>query len=643
MSRSSSLNLVGTLTKTLGFKNSTTCPRKSTTAAPRVDITAPYRATCSSALKIFKFPEHHMLNPGGIKSEGASIMKVCPYTYCSLNGNQDTPLPQSNRIMSAKRGLLKTRKNIKMEAPERLKVSCETRKEVDIEPIVSDGKPACDEPHKGDLIINHLIHEIGMDLFIKANAKEREKAYKMGRSDAVKHLEDQEGIKFAMEGKGNIAEERCVYQVIPCLPFDVLTESETNPKVEFKNYYDTFEIEADTKESFHQEPNVEDADRNHPPSWFHEETCTGSYCPEVGYDEEQMVNIELDDSDSQGTDMEWGEEQLCPVNYKEIDIGSYVITQETDSKFKSLSEESHDIFETWLDDILSNHYVENIVEKAQQSIEEKITYFNAQPHDSNSLQEITRESIQTNYSSNGIDHEYNQSYLEKEEFQYLTSIEDNCIEIEKHVDNEVGCASMVLDEGTVDHSEGQKICETPKIEESLQDNNKNLENNDNEIGQRNRISSSDVPEESAITVQDQELLEGDQVTTNKFQAKSCVGGEEQNTNNSWQWPAKNKRRVQDVEENRKINPRKPKFLPLVSDQEPEKVELKHQMVDDRKNAEEWMLDFSLRQAVTKLAPSRKKVSLLVEAFETVMSTSKCETRRKNNSPLAHLRPVQACG
>ncbi|KAK6933876.1 Calmodulin-binding domain, plant [Dillenia turbinata] len=48
-------------------------------------------------------------------------------------------------------------------------------------------------------------------------------------------------------------------------------------------------------------------------------------------------------------------------------------------------------------------------------------------------------------------------------------------------------------------------------------------------------------------------------------------------------------------------------------------------MDDRKNAEEWMVDFALQRAVNKLATARKKkVALLVEAFETYAHTKLSE-------------------
>ncbi|XP_048537336.1 uncharacterized protein LOC125515885 [Triticum urartu] len=87
---------------------------------------------------------------------------------------------------------------------------------------------------------------------------------------------------------------------------------------------------------------------------------------------------------------------------------------------------------------------------------------------------------------------------------------------------------------------------------------------------------------------------------------------------------------------RGFNPRAPNFLPLESDPDAEKVDLKHQTAEDRKNAEEWMIDYALRRAVNNLGPARKKkVELLVQAFETVLP----QDEKKSISPT---RPAQAC-
>ncbi|KAK4406321.1 Calmodulin binding protein PICBP [Sesamum angolense] len=104
-----------------------------------------------------------------------------------------------------------------------------------------------------------------------------------------------------------------------------------------------------------------------------------------------------------------------------------------------------------------------------------------------------------------------------------------------------------------------------------------------------------------------------------------------------------KKQILDGEELGAFNPREPNFLPLEPDPEAEKVDLRHQELDGRKNAEEWMVDYALRQAVTKLAPARKrKVALLVEAFEKVMPITKCDLHARCTSAFDNARPIQAC-
>ncbi|CAN1337409.1 Calmodulin binding protein PICBP [Linum perenne] len=88
----------------------------------------------------------------------------------------------------------------------------------------------------------------------------------------------------------------------------------------------------------------------------------------------------------------------------------------------------------------------------------------------------------------------------------------------------------------------------------------------------------------------------------------------------WKWKIGSRRGKEEMEVNEKeLNPKDPNFLPLFDDEaEGEKVDLKHQMMDERRNSEEWMIHPSLQQTVTKLATARKrKVALLVEAFKTV--------------------------
>ncbi|XP_022633802.1 putative uncharacterized transmembrane protein DDB_G0290641 [Vigna radiata var. radiata] len=303
----------------------------------------------------------------------------------------------------------------------------------------------------------------------------------------------------------------------------------------------------------------------------------------------------------------------------------------------------------WLDDISNSNYADIMVEdvRLQEAKEESSICFQAQPHCTDFVLQDTSESIEfliqeKYYPSKDIDSEYDESTLSEEVFQNLANEKDNNRVNEKRLDYEVSCVSMLLDEEIVENSEGHSSSESCKIDESYEDKDESLENDDDddEFSQEDTIHMSKVPEESTtIIIEEQKLSEENEVKGGKLKS---IGGEEQHTSKNWQWGTKRKRPVEEEEEMRKINPRKPNFLPLVSEVEPEKVDLKHQMIEERKDAEEWMLDFALRQAVTKLAPAgKRKVSLLVEAFEAVMSMPKCEAHIRSDSPFAHARPIQA--
>ncbi|KAH0461503.1 hypothetical protein IEQ34_009078 [Dendrobium chrysotoxum] len=77
--------------------------------------------------------------------------------------------------------------------------------------------------------------------------------------------------------------------------------------------------------------------------------------------------------------------------------------------------------------------------------------------------------------------------------------------------------------------------------------------------------------------------------------------------------------AENQENARAFNPRPLRFLPLKPEPEAEVVNLKHQTVDERKTAEEWMIDYALQKTLKRMAPARKrKVALLIAAFESVI-------------------------
>ncbi|WOH04416.1 hypothetical protein DCAR_0623825 [Daucus carota subsp. sativus] len=128
-------------------------------------------------------------------------------------------------------------------------------------------------------------------------------------------------------------------------------------------------------------------------------------------------------------------------------------------------------------------------------------------------------------------------------------------------------------------------------------------------------TETDAEETSIIEKSSGTTLKGDYMSN----ANRTSNEEMSQISKHLSWTFGSRKPDAESEDVRDFNPREPNFLPEEPELEPEKVDLRHQLMDERKNSEEWMVDYALRQAVTRLAPARsKKVILLVEAFEKVL-------------------------
>ncbi|CAH8362925.1 unnamed protein product [Eruca vesicaria subsp. sativa] len=126
----------------------------------------------------------------------------------------------------------------------------------------------------------------------------------------------------------------------------------------------------------------------------------------------------------------------------------------------------------------------------------------------------------------------------------------------------------------------------------------------------------DCEEESQDQIEAVPMLEKTAKVPFSRKQRSCNQEEESDATISW--TITSKKLAAETEDLRAFNPREPNFLPVVVDADAEKIDLKHQDMDERKNSEDWMFDYALQRAVNKLSSARKrKVALLVEAFETV--------------------------
>ncbi|KAL3327193.1 hypothetical protein AABB24_037740, partial [Solanum stoloniferum] len=129
------------------------------------------------------------------------------------------------------------------------------------------------------------------------------------------------------------------------------------------------------------------------------------------------------------------------------------------------------------------------------------------------------------------------------------------------------------------------------------------EENSNESDTKNeecdKASKSDVGNVTRDNTGSPEKQENEERVMNKAEKKALT-----HWSNLKRWIIL-QRFIKELEKLRKFNPRKPQYLQLEPDPEAEKVYLKHQIEDERKSAEEWMLDYALQKAISQLAPTQK--------------------------------------
>ncbi|PQQ16528.1 hypothetical protein Pyn_35269 [Prunus yedoensis var. nudiflora] len=744
--RTSSLKLVRTLIKSPSFKPARGSTKKSSRVALCADMNV-QRATCSSTLKDTKFPDYLVINPGGTEAEGTSVMKVCPYTYCSLNGHHHSPVPPLKCFLSAKRRSLKTQKMMKLQAlsPRGAKQSNDGVKEIDLQRILFDDNDKNADPMK---------HE---DFFVEIYATRKEDdAEEIGReagADLVGEQDDSNGEPN--DASGEAAEENNANTLVEENLSDRSPQSESDS-------------EAESFEGFAEEDQKEDIDEYYKALLDQEETAMGSSSNESDFEELSSIEVHYDSSAT--TDMEWEEGRLSTGVLDDYESGP-------NAGFSSIIGDA-DMHEEPLikSDAISgncNDVIEDYYEVLQGLLEEKNQSFERQLNDGGgSERDDTKQNFEIQESEQGYDRlSYDQlSYSDdafeedsdlsetdcrelssssaEESIEQLTETgveiqEQSGVKAEDHDINsclgdvESNCTSLETDE-TSDKAETIEGC-TGSLDKENSETDQNVATSDAVLSQEltamvagNQMEETEqaddsksseqiqLSDEDAFKIEDHENCkktepfqlndsaevgnqsggkykkpkistsiesedQGDLRLNNRSGPSENSTGEPHNmevknnsepdatetfmannsispglkrkfshgeSNSNQELPdicnyrrgSKFKRLSVDEEEQRKYNPREPNYLPVVPDPEAEKVDLRHQMMDEKKNAEEWMLDFALQQAVTKLAPARKKkVALLVEAFEAVMPVPKCETSRRHTSAaFSQARPMQAC-
>lgn len=474
------------------------------------------RATCSSTLKDSKFPEYLMLNHGETFDQinGTSVLKVCPYTYCSLNGHlHSVQYPPLKSFISSRRQSLKSQKSVKMEASkeEYVKMDIEEKKEFE-----NGNGGAC---------------EVDIDSQISETVSE---GAPRSETDSDDYSDSAEMVSLS-EGDHDIELKESGLE-------ETLVDDSVNEVQEEVNR----DGDADLlKESDLEETLVEDS-----------------------MNEIQDEGNRDGDSDHSG----------C--------FDSEVI-----GIIKN-SEEDNAIEETLVDDS-----VKDLEETANIDGDANLFgCFNSEVIDM----------MKKSEADNAIEE---------------TVVDDSMKEIQEkeNKDEDADCFVAEVINMTKNSAAGDAIEDKYDAgEETLKD------------------KAEDCKEESEDQIEIiMETEEKAKVPFNRTR-KPC---KQEDSGSTISWTIiKCKKLVAETEDLRAFNPREPNYLPIVMEEDAEKVDLKHQDIDERRNSEDWMFDYALQRAVSKLASARKrKVALLVEAFETVQPHG-----REPAEVLSYGRHLQAC-
>ncbi|KAK8577258.1 hypothetical protein V6N13_122249 [Hibiscus sabdariffa] len=588
LTRTSSLKLVRTLTKTPSFKPARASAKKCSRVALCSDMNV-QKATCSSTLKDSKFPAYLMLNHGGTEYEGTSVIKVCPYTYCSLNGHHHTPLPPLKSFLKAKRRSMKTQRSMKMEAlsPRRTKPG-------------GDGTEGFDSP---------------MKFFVEIYANSKGDVHDVEATGESTQMNSPEA-----DGSG------CGNETAPeSLSQDSLNSgSEIDFDENVEHGSETIS-QADIIETLN-----EDLKRNDVHGEFRGIAAKEESSPWNGDTQEGVPSVDVDHTMFEVIEMEWDEWPFYEAySSTESDLGTGDSLDESDSNMIQEAWEAGEdtkcvdtcsqISETLSYDLVSSTIMDEEEEEEEERTEIDSTI-------TPSTEDLNGEpSGKEKMVENGVPGTFKE-VSEADSPLQVVELKDEGFEETEQFQLEQEEINEVQKSGDLEAAQTVTICDFEETGEKIE-------------------AGKDVVESHFAESQDHLDVAANDRSSRKPRSNAIANEDLDDKHTNSKWRIGRKRREDDYEESREFNPREPNFLPVVPEADAERVDLKHQMMDERKNAEEWMLDHALQQAVTKLAPARKrKVALLVEAFETVLPLpiTKCETRFKHSSTgFAHGR-IQAC-
>ncbi|KAI3471729.1 hypothetical protein Pfo_028379 [Paulownia fortunei] len=657
LSRTSSLRNVRILIKKTSFK-----PKRSSVNYSKVseDVVVD-RATYSSTLKDSKFPEPVELHPGGTESEKNSALKVCRYHHCSLHGHchgTHDAVPQPKSFLYKRRRSLKKQKSMipKSDSSPGAKHSSDKKKNLQKSQVIPIVEPLKQEQISDIITFSGVEDKNGVDSYAEIYPKQEAQPF----GDGYDNIQESDLIEVAF-GETSFP-ERSYQENLNILRKYSLLEQEFGGTSFGLNGY-CLRCSCHSREQVTSTPGRADVDlslhkvtssslnglKNEiPQNGFADVLSTSS--PVLLKKPKEQVSTNIEDSATLSCANEASNKDLpeTPVIFDEVTKKNSVFSSASYSQTSSDSNSEEGEFTT--ESTLAGDSKVNKVMQVKDSETNSPTHeggklqFSKQRHismwhlihqhmSSNLAAEPTSKPLQGADGESPVDGANsilakesttscrdlsdsdmgtinNDSEIQEIELRKLFAIKLVREAIEKILLPEVQDQTSDDQSITSESSPRAELMEKNQSEASTQEN---FAEYDADKGEGN--VSSNPKEESPIS----DDASGPEIKKNE---KEVVKKSEKKAPKHWsnlkKWILL-QRFIRELEKVRKFNPRKPQHLSLNPDPDAEKVNLRPQTVDERKSAEEWMLDYALRQAVGQLAPTQKrKVALLVKAFETVV-------------------------
>ncbi|KAB2065967.1 hypothetical protein ES319_A09G127500v1 [Gossypium barbadense] len=587
------------------------------------------RATCSSTLKASKFPDHLEIKPGGNESDGTAVLNVCRYSYCSLHGHHHGDKPLLRRFVSMRRRAAKSQKSLK---PDHRQTSGNRKKGAQTEKGVPDGDLGVAFQQTVDIReIPSIPATEGMEGSDFVDLAESVP----GESSCPSHEEhlqqSNNPLKVGQQSPGT-------FQTFKHIDVDcsgIGEQQKAKCDTPGTNIEETRRINNGDRKSIHAPGRPEGGDVTSQefgdPSQFAnlslkpDDTCNA--CVPMGKESHK------DSNDAPVTGMM--EEPASTIDKKEdSDLDSGILqprdrmasTSSTDVARKTEMENQKN-FTFWK--LIYRHMVTGLDAEPEiqtprpgTNAEEQVDDLHHTHGKNDSCQEILQEDKATSIN----DHDASNRKLEFSQSDAIKLVQQ--------------AFDKILSEIPDHPSDDQTIVSEKTSEQEL------LYQKQDE-GKENISTSSNSIEECMVQNQEEMKIKGDkEIASEEVKAAPKEGKmSDKQIPSSWSNLKKIiilRRFVKSLEKVRNLKPKTIRYLPTAKDPEAEKIQLRHQTEKERKNAEEWMLDHALRQVISTLAPSQKrKVVMLVQAFETVIPAENGDDVRSNAAASSPTTSVQA--